>query len=221
MADLLPAYTWSRESSRYRNADSGRYVSRKDVLNVLDTHLAGAEQRLGDLTTAFHEGRVSSSVWMEQMSTELRRQHLQHSALGAGGWDQLTQRDHGRIGGKLQADYRRLEQFGRDIQAGDVTLAQALNRANLYAGNARVDFWQAEREHKAPAPSGEVEIERRFLTPADHCTDCINFYEQGWQPVGILPPPGVNSQCLTRCKCGFVSRTVPAAEVGEWIGTKR
>lgn len=220
MADVLPGYTWAAESSRYRSLSTGRFVARRDILGLVGGQVRGAEGRLANLTTAFHEGRLSGSVWMEQMSTELRRLHLQNSALGAGGWDRLTPRDFGRVGGRLQADYRRLEGFAAAIQNGELTLPQALSRTNLYVGNARVQFWEAERDRLVAAP-GMAIVERRVLGDAEHCSDCLGYYDRGWQPVGSLPVPGQQSQCLTYCRCNMLYRTIPAAELGEWLGTKR
>jgi len=221
VADILPGYRWNQRAARYVDNRTGRFVARSRILGLLDDQVIGAEQRLGELTTAYHEGRLSGSVWVEQMRTQLRRLHLQNAALGAGGWDRLGPREFGRVGGNLRADYQRLESFARDIQDGTLTIGQALNRTNLYIGNARVEFWEAERE-RVPAPgAGNVALERRMLGIAEHCEDCIDFYDQGWQRLGQLPPPGRQSVCLTNCKCRFERTEVLSSVMGEWIGTKR
>ena len=59
----------------------------------------------------------------------LKREYLQNAALGAGGWDRLTQADYGRIGGKLRAEYARLANMAEQVAAGEVTAAQAINRS--------------------------------------------------------------------------------------------
>jgi hypothetical protein len=33
------------------------------------------------------------------------------------------------------------------------------------------------------------------------CIDCINYDEQGWQPIGSLPMPGHGCRCYDRCRC--------------------
>lgn len=220
MADLLPGFTYDRSSARYRSAQTGKFVARRDILSQLDAQVRGGEQRLANLTTAFHEGRLSASVWQEQMTTEIRRMHLQNAALGAGGWDRLESKDFGRVGGKLRADYQRLESFAKDIQDGKLSIAQAIARSELYAGNARTQFWDAERERQI-ADLGMVAIERRRLGSAEHCQDCVNYYDRGWTMAGQLPSPGVGSVCLTRCKCSLHYNQVEAAELSEWLNTKR
>jgi len=220
MPDLLPGYTFSPNAARYRSAASGRFVARRDIVSQLDAQVRHGEQQLANLTTALHEGRLSPSVWTEQMRTELSRLHSQNRALGAGGWDRMTQRDWGAVGGKLQSDYRFLTNFAQEVRDGKVSLAQALNRANLYAGNARTQFWAAEREQR-PHTAGMVSIERRQLGAAEHCADCVAYYDAGWSMAGVLPGPGTRSACRTNCKCIMLAREVPADELDEWLGSKR
>jgi hypothetical protein len=222
MPDLLPGFTYAVDSARYRSTTSGRFVARREIIGQLDAQIRHGEQRLANLTTAYHEGRLSASVWTEQMSTELRRLHLQSAAQGAGGWDRMTQRDFGRVGGKLQADYRYLTNFAQDIKEGRVTLPQALNRANLYAGNARTQFWAAERDRRPLPDAGMIAIERRQLSAAEHCTGCIELYGRGWQLAGTLPIPGDGSTpCRSNDKCILLAREVPVAELQDWLSSKR
>lgn len=221
MADVLPGFSYDRSSARYRSAQTGKFVARRDILAQLDSQIGGNERRLANLTTAFHEGRLSASVWQEQMTTEIRRQHLQNAALGAGGWDRLESKDYGRVGGKLRADYQRLEAFAKDIQEGKLSIGQAIARSEMYAGNARTQFWNAERDRR-PQTLGMVAIERRMLGAAEHCSGCIELYNRGWQLAGTLPIPGDGSTpCLSNDKCILLWREVPVSELGDWLGSKR
>ena len=87
--------------------------------------------------TRFHEGGLDSRSWLSAQKLMLKREYLQNAALGAGGWDRLTARDYGRIGGHLSAEYGRLASMAEQIAAGEVTLPQALNRITMYQGGAR------------------------------------------------------------------------------------
>lgn len=220
MADVLPGYRWNARLGRYISQTTGRFVGRQAIVSLLDSHVAGSEERLARLVTTYSEGNVSPSVFAEQMRSELKRIHLQARALGAGGWDRLTQSDYGSIGGKLRADYQRIEQLARGIADGDVSLPQALNRAQGYVGNARIGYWDAQREREQPQP-GNVIIERRVLGAAEHCQSCLDYYAEGWQLQGILPSPGTDSECGTHCRCHIISREVNRLIVGEYIGTRR
>ena len=219
-ADVLPGYTWSTGASRYRANATGRFVARRAILGLLDGQVNDAGRRLGDLTTALHEGRIAPSVWADQMQTELRRLHSQNRALAVGGWDRMTQRDWGAVGGKLHGDYARVRRLAEDIQAGNCTLPQALSRVNGYIGNARTQFWNGEREGRR-VTAGVIVLEIRTLGVAEHCSDCVDYHNRGWCVEGTLPPPGEDSECNVHCKCTMDVRQVPAEQAGEWLGTRR
>lgn len=220
MADVLPGYRWNERAGRYISQATGRFVGRQAIVSLLDAHVNSADERLAQLVTAYSEQRISSSVFVEQMRSELKRIHLQARALGAGGWDRLTQAEYGSIGGKLRTDYQRIERLTQDIANGDASLAQALNRVNGYVGNARTGFWDAQRERNQ-AREGNVMLERRVLGVAEHCNDCVEYYGRGWQLPGALPSPGTQSECGTHCRCRMEYREVNRLIVGEYIGSRR
>lgn len=221
MSDMLPGFTFDRTSHRYRDLSTGRYVARERITQLLDTQVQATTERLSALTTAAHEGVIGPAVYVQQMRTELRRLTLQNAALGAGGFDKLTQSDYGRVGRQLRDEYTRLVNFADQMNKGKVTLPQALNRADMYAGTARVQFWETEAAHVEPSEPGMVVLERRLLGVAEHCEDCTQYYDQGWQPLGVLPEPGQESACMSNCKCKKIRQEVAITEVDEWIGTKR
>jgi hypothetical protein len=207
---------------RYRDQSTGRFVSRANIVGLLEAQVDSAEHRLASLTTAYYEGRLSPALWADNMRTELRRLHLQNAALGAGGFNNLTAQAYGRAGGHLRQEYARLVEFGRAIASKEITLPQALARANMYVGSARVEYFaEQQAQRMANAPDGMTVIEMRSLGAAEHCINCIDYHSQGWQPIGTLPPPGVGSVCLSNCRCSYVTRDVPLAEMVEWIGTRR
>lgn len=219
---VLPGYTFDRSAGRYRSNATGRFVSQRDIERLLEAQIADGELRLSELTTAFHEEQLDASVWAEQMRTALILLYLQNTALGAGGFAQLTRADHREIDIKIREELPRIEQFARDIQDGNSSLAQSLTRVAGYVGGARIAFWVANRRAARTQGENTTMVERRHLDPAaQHCSDCPGYYDQGWQAAGILPVPGVDCQCRNNCRCRMSRREVPAAELAEWIGTKR
>lgn len=168
MPDILPGYTFNPSTNQYRSNATGQFVSRRNIVALLDANVTAGEGRLAALTIAAHDGRLSPSAFAEQFRTEIRRLHLQNASLGSGGWANMTQADYGRVGGKLTADYRRAEAFAQAIASGEITLPQALNRARLYAGNARTQYWESWRVRQDPQ-IGRVIIEKRNLGAAEHC----------------------------------------------------
>lgn len=201
---------------------TGRYVARAVILGLLDAQVNATEVQMSDLTTAVMEGRITPAVWQEQMRTEIKRQVLQQTALGSGGWDRISQAGYGRAGADLRHLYTVISGTAIDIANGKISLAQAQARANEYAGHGRSHFYVAERETVKPSASNMMLIERRMLGAGGKtCKDCVSFYGQGWQPLGVLPPPGVDSVCRGNCKCRLVRMEVDAGTVGEWLGTKQ
>lgn len=204
--EILPSYTWSVDVARYRSTETGRFVARRDIMNLLETQTNSAERRLGELTTAYHEGRMSASTWQVTMRDELRRLHSQNMALGVGGWDRATPQSWGRVGGYLQADYTRMAQLAQDIADGKATLPQALQRVNGYVVSARRNFFEADRD--AMHRSGRMFEERRRLHAQESCPECIDYAGRGWVPAFTLPIPGDASRCGSYCRCTMERREV-------------
>lgn len=219
---LLQGYVWDRTISRYRRSDTGRFVARRRIVRLLERSVSQRERRLNDGVLAYMEGRISPEAWKARTRMLLKRQYVQNAALGKGGWDQLTQSDYGRLGGKLRWEYARLNEMAAQIRAGEVSPAQALNRMRMRMGNARHEFYQTERETLAPPPEGKDVIERRILSAeAESCQDCLDYYDRGWQPAGTLPLPTEACACSSNCRCSIDRRTVDAGDVFDRLGTKR
>lgn len=204
MADLLTGYTYDKDSQRYRNSDTGRFVSRSAVTNLLDQQVNKLESRLDNLYDAYAKGDVLPSVYAERMRTEVRRAHLQQAALAKGGWERLDQSDYGRVGQALKQLYPKIIGTARDIQNGDVSEAQAKQRNTAYAGSGRRIFHATEQKNAKPAEPGKAMVEQRILdSGAQHCEDCLNYAEMGVQPAGTLPVPGEMCRCGDNCRCGI------------------
>jgi hypothetical protein len=219
-ASPLPGYTFS--SGRYRSNATGRFVARAVILSLLDAQVNATEAQMSDLATAVMEGHISPAVWQEEMRTEIRRQVLQQTALGSGGWDRISQAGYARAGADLLQLYAQISGTAKDIADDKVSMAQVQARANEYAGHGRSHFYSAERDTVKPSASNKMLIERRMLGGGGKtCQDCINFYGQGWQPLGVLPAPGADSVCRGNCKCRLIRMEVEASEVADWLGTKK
>jgi hypothetical protein len=220
-ADVLSQYHYDKRIGQYRSDKTGKFVGRKTIVGLMRDQVGGAEDRFGALTTAYYEGKLSAATWIEAMQTEQRRLTLQNAALGAGGWDRLTQAQYGRAGADLRQIYAKISGTARDIADGKITLAQALARANEYVGSAKAHFWEADRESLQASDTSVVILERRVLHGDESCKDCVEYYDKGWQYMGQLPVPCQDSVCGGHCKCTLERTEVPANEVDQWLGTKK
>jgi hypothetical protein len=187
----------------------------------MESHVAGAEDRLGSIIQGVYAKEIAPGVAQGLMRDELRRLHSQNRALGVGGWDRMTfERDWAAVGGRLRGDYARMTNLVNDIVSGRATLSQALNRVHGYAGNARAQFFEGEKQaqRQAAAAQSMALLMIRDLGVAEHCVDCVDYYQMGYQ--FDLPLPGESSRCSTRCRCRVRYRTVPAQDAGEFIGRR-
>ncbi len=219
---LLQGYYWDRRSHNYIRAATGRFVARNRVIELLEKSVAGRERRLYEGVRRLADGRRSPQMFLSHAKVMLKRQYLQNAALAAGGWDQLTPADFGGIGGKLRAQYRRLSEMTAGIRDGTVSEAQALNRMQMYMGNARAEYFEVERERLPVPEMGQTRIERRRLGAKDkgNCEDCLRWAGMGWQAEGILPVPAQASVCDGNCRCSLERIIVDAERATVAMGTK-
>lgn len=218
---ILPGYTYNGNTSRYRDLTTGRFVARQDIVTLLDQHVNAKEALLTRLTNDLTAGEISPATYIAQARQELKNLYLQNAALGAGGWDRLGPTDYGRIGGTIRDEYRRMAAMAQGVADGTVSDAQALSRLHMYMGNARSQFYAAERDRVQPSSPDMIVIERRQLGEAEHCPSCVRYADQGWQPAGMLPLPGDESECMSNCRCNLERREILGDETESWIGTKR
>lgn len=192
-------YRWDTDAARYRSKDTGRFVSEIALrldLDRFNSQVVGGN--LQDITDRMIDGRITLSSWQQQIAAELKDAWGVNIRIGRGGASQMTQADYGRYGGRLAYEYNRLTRFAIEIETGNLTPGQIKARMQLYANAVRVGYWDGKTA--AGFAAGFTE-ERRVLTPAENCPDCIGYAAQGWQPLGSLPEPGTNSVCGRNCRC--------------------
>lgn len=217
MADILRGYEWSRGSWRYRDTQTGRFVARARIVNLLESQVDRAESRLANIVQGLAAGEIAPGYAQGLMRDELRRLHLQNAALGRGGFDRLSFADYGRSGRQLRDSYQRMTNLVNDMASGRATLPQALNRISGYVLEARQQFFAAERE--ALRESDRRMEARRTLHARESCVDCIGYARMGWQPAESVPLPGTGgTRCGRYCRCSVEYRE---AEVTQPLRAER
>lgn len=206
MPTILPGFVFDHSAARYRDTATGRFIARRHVMYLMEQQVNRAEDRLGQIIQGLYAKEIAPGYAQTLMRDELRRLTLQNIALGKGGFDRLDFRDYGRAGRQLRDTYDRISNLARDMEAGRVTLPQALNRVRGYVGEARKQFFASERD--AMRATGRAFEERRRLNPAEHCRDCVRYASMSWRPMGELPAPGEGSVCGPRCRCTMERREV-------------
>lgn len=221
---ILVGYLWSKSRKRFVSTRTGKPISDAELRRLFNAHIEDAEGRMGEIATAFHEGRISPAVFVEQMATEQRRHTVQSSALGRGGFDNLDDATLIALTLLLNSTNERIVGTAHDVLEGKVTLPQLLNRVEGYVGEGRRTFFEGLRAGAmATALGGDsVIIARRRLDPnARHCRDCPGYASLGWQLLANTIMPGEQCQCGGHCRCSLVQQVVNRGEVDSWIGTMR
>lgn len=193
-----PTFTWDATVARYRNNQTGRFVSEKTVLAVVESYAKNVAAQIETHTQKFIEGKTTLQQWQQAMAKEVKNAWLVQTMAGRGGAQAMTFSEYGRLGARLRFQYARLNEFALAIKEGNLTPQQILYRARLYANSTRTGYYDGMTAAKRAA--GYV-AEARFLRPGESCEDCIAYAARGKVPLGTLPEPGQQSACNVNCNC--------------------
>lgn len=165
MAD--PRWGYDPRIHRYRDLTTGRFLPAKTVVTIRDrvTDAAGAQAR--EVAAAAARGEISTAAFRESMRTAIRNSHTANYVFGRGGLNAMTPADFGRIGGDLRTQYKFLEGFVADLEAGTLSEKQAAARAAMYINGATRAFEEGQ------AASHGVN-DALPLMPGDNCEGFSN-----------------------------------------------
>ena len=193
------AWKWNEKSHRYYDVDTGRFLPSAQVLDWTRSSISSSGIATDKLAEMVAEGIISPDHWELLMREEIKREYIRQYLSGIGGVNQMTPADWGSIGGMLKEQYSYLPEFRRQIAAGELSEAQIRARSRMYSRSAKEAY---ERAHGKVAKAAGNDEELWVLGLAEHCVDCINFSNEGWQPIGYFPEPGAgHTVCLTNCGC--------------------
>lgn len=192
----MPEFSWNPDNIKFVTAEG---ELEDDIVRALvDDYLDDLEGVLGRITRDLIDGEITLKQWQEAMARRIKDAYSQLGAMGKGGRNNLTRSDWGRIGGRVRYQLNRLDKFAGEIAAGELSPAQIKFRAEMYARAPGTSYWDSVT---AAAEESKYTEMRRYLRPAEHCVDCIDYAARGWQPIGSLPMPKTESRCMTNCKC--------------------
>lgn len=201
LAERVGVFTFNLRFARYER--NGEIVPNENTIAAVDRRIQDARDMSQRLSGALASGQLTTQQWAESLAVELRRAHTQAYALGRGGWQRMTAADRAAVTARLRSEFGYLRQFAVDVQSGGMSEAQIRARAEMYANHLRVSYWEGSRRAKEDA--GFVE-ERRVMSQSEHCSDCEDYASEGWKPLNYFPAPGLDSQCLSNCKCNMEFR---------------
>jgi len=198
---------WEWDGRRYRNLDTGRYVSSAQVLDIVDQIVDKTNLYATDtLVQMLDDGRLNSADWYRAMAGIIKDAYIQQAILAAGGRERVTQADWGGVGGSLVFQYDRLRNFTSQLDT--LTIGQIRMRARMYVNSSRRAFWNVKGRRAFDAGL----TEEQWITMGDDtvCDPCVDAGMLGWMSLGFFGDPGsgtviLNPQTtcagLVLCRC--------------------
>lgn len=196
-------YDWAPRARRYRDPNTGRFVSRHTVRRGVDELITDSQAKITDISEALRTGRMTLGDWQRGMQEEIRRTQLGAQALLRGGWAQLDTAAYNAIEARIREQYDFLHAFTEQLRNGEIiTDGSFMTRARLYAGASRVGYHEDETELQREVGYRE---QLNVLSLSEHCVDCVYIARLGWVRIGSVPPIG-GRKCLGNDKCHWIYR---------------
>jgi len=198
-------WQWDDRAKRYRNTESGRFITQRAAIKLRDAYTAGKVADADRVSRQFLNRKINLQEWTLEMRRQIKDAYVNQYMLARGGRHNMTQADWGRVGGMIRGQYRYLNDFARDIDAQKLSEAQVRARARMYINGSTRAFERAKSDSLGLPDLGqypgdgqticrtncqchleyeETETEWRVtwvLGEAEHCPDCVTLSEQ-WAP---------------------------------------
>lgn len=166
---------YSPEKHRYQNRETGKWLTDKQVRSLVKAYLKARQEETDLLADALLSGSISLTQWVNKMRKVQAETYLTAYLLGVGGFHQADFVRLGDIGGLLSEQYGYLNEFGRDIAAGILSLAMLKHRSSLYLDSA-VKMFERGRAHTRGM--GDLPA-----YPCDGSSECRNNCRCFWRIV--------------------------------------
>jgi len=197
----MSKFKWSASKRRYIYASNGRVVPETRIRAGLQSAIDASKATIDGFTQDLIGGRINLADWTLRMRDEIKNGHRAAALLANGGKPNPSAL--GKLGATVRAQYEYLSRFSSAIQNGEVALdARLIARSKMYAQAILPSYENQVRAREQRAGSKQ---ERRVLSPAEHCADCVEYARRSWQPIGTLPQIG-DSICRVNCHCRFEYR---------------
>jgi hypothetical protein len=166
-------WNWLKSAFSFVSSLAGKVLGKSGERALVNSTCDGAITAVENITERLLADQISVDTWLKECRLALKNAYIQQYLLGIGGQGQLTFKDYGSIGGMLGEQYKYLQNFAREIAAGNLTPGQIKRRIAMYANSAREGYARA-RARAHGIPEGKI--------PAF---------------------PGQQCECLTSCKCNW------------------
>jgi hypothetical protein len=181
MADK-PLWYWDDSAQRYRGPD-GRFVGIAQMQDLREVFMNQQKATLADLTLRYDAGEINFKQFQDTAKLIIKDTYIDLYAMGAGGRNNMTQRDWGRIGAMLKEQYKYLRDMMGQIARGEISARQAIARFAMYINSANEALWKGiTRDLPFTLPA----------YPGDGSTECLTNCRCEWN---IIEIPGEGYDC--------------------------
>lgn len=200
---LTSTYNYNNASKRWRDSTTGRFVSSEAVENEMFRHSDATHSTLEQLTRQLYGGQINLSQWQIAVASELKDAHLAQAMFAAGGRKNMGFEEFGRVGQTLREQYAFLSNFANAIANGEVSLAQALNRVDMYGEACKQSYWNEYIEKSDGLLDWVLGAQDE-----QNCNLCPSFAAGSPYTKETIPasPADGTTPCKTRCRCSVRRR---------------
>jgi hypothetical protein len=205
-----PEFYYSPKTGRYHYRDTGKFVSQSAREALTRGHINQTRENLRGAADRINE--VSFKRWQKETFTSIKIAHTQSYLLERGGIHQMEKSDYATLTREMRFQRDRFKRFSQQILDGTLSDAAIRNRLTAYGEAVKVS---GENGALAAAVARGMTEERNILGKAEHCPDCVKYTNMGWQPIGTLPRPTKDRQCMYNCQCRMEVRAAQRTDDGE------
>lgn len=174
------AIEWVTSTKRYRDTETGRFVSSTSVRSRVNASLERGAGNAGVLAEQVATGALNAPDWNGVFREDIKREYIRQYVAAVGGRDNMTPADWGSIGGMLKEQYRYLDNFTDEIAAGRLTEGQIRTRAQMYINSAREAYERGNaRVYGVVLPYYPGDGSTECLTNCKCFWDIKEIYENG------------------------------------------
>ena len=197
-----PEFVWNPKSRRYQykrveGRKGGGFVAKAAFEKLTQDHISRKKAELRVIGEKFAD-KGGFVQFQKQGWATIKTTFTQQYLLGRGGLGRMEVSDYATIKKELRYQGKMWRGFALDIKAGGMSRAQLQQRLAMYGEASKVAFFDGQ---SAAAFAAGMREERNVLGVAEHCPDCIELTNKGWQPFGILPRPTKQRRCRIYCYC--------------------
>lgn len=161
----MAAWEWDAASRRYRNVDTGRYLSASASIELRDDLVSRLRSDTDALARRLAAEDLTVQQWEAAMQANVRTVNTVQMSLGRGGRNAMTDDDRTALAELIRGQHEYLRSFAEDIAAGRLSEAQISARSKLYYGSStqayergRASAWGVRPPH----------------VPGDGSTECMS-----------------------------------------------